>query len=129
MISGSCLCGNVKYEISGEVGEIVHCHCQTCQKAHGTAFVSTARVADKDFHILGDSKLKSFESSPGKNRFFCPNCGTQVYAKRKETEHIILRLGSLDSDPKTKEHKHIWVSEKACWYTIDSNLPQHQEFE
>ncbi|WP_438269521.1 GFA family protein [Neptunomonas phycophila] len=38
MITGSCLCGNVSYEISGEVGDIVHCHCVTCRKAHGAAF-------------------------------------------------------------------------------------------
>ncbi|WP_438269777.1 GFA family protein [Neptunomonas phycophila] len=38
MITGSCLCGKVSYEISGEVGDIVHCHCVTCRKAHGAAF-------------------------------------------------------------------------------------------
>ena len=41
MIIGSCLCGSVEYEISGD---IVHCHCETCRKAHGAAFSSVASV-------------------------------------------------------------------------------------
>jgi hypothetical protein len=129
MISGSCLCGKVTYEISGEVGDIVHCHCKSCRKAHGSAFSSVAAVNDKHFHLSSPEPLGCFESSIGKNRYFCLNCGTQIYAKREGTEHIILRLGSLDDDPESKETSHIWVSQKATWYKIDSNLPKHQEFE
>ncbi|WP_421862004.1 GFA family protein [Motiliproteus sp.] len=128
MINGSCLCGKVSYSITGAVGEIVHCHCQTCRKAHGSAFSSVAAVADDAFNLHGAEHLKSFESSPGKLRYFCAHCGTQIYAKRDNTEHVILRLGSLDDDPKTVEQKHIWVSDKASWYTINSDLPEHPEF-
>lgn len=129
MISGSCLCGKVTYTISGEVGDIVHCHCQSCRKAHGSAFSSVAAVNDKYFHLSSSEPLGCFESSKGKNRYFCLNCGTQIYAKRKGTEHIILRLGSLDDDPESKETSHIWVSQKATWYKLDSNLPKYEEFE
>ncbi|MBR9868730.1 MAG: GFA family protein [Oceanospirillales bacterium] len=129
MIQGSCLCGNVKYRISSQPGAIVHCHCQTCRKAHGAAFSSVSAVLDENFHLLSDGGLKSFESSPGKHRFFCPECGTQIYAKRDNTPHIILRLGSLDDDPEVAEEKHIWVSQKAPWYTIKNNLPEYDEFE
>jgi len=129
MITGSCLCGKVKYEITGGIGNIIHCHCQTCRKAHGSAFSSVASVKDSHFNLLNKVALSCFESSKGKNRYFCPNCGTQIYAKRDGTEHIILRLGSLDSDPKTKEESHIWVSQKASWYSINNDLPEYMEFE
>ena len=129
MIFGSCLCGKVKYDITGKVGDIVHCHCQTCRKAHGSAFSSVAAVSDAEFSLFSTEHLGCFESSPGKNRYFCSNCGTQIYAKRDGTEHIILRLGSLDDDPESIEKNHIWVSQKATWYSINSNLPEHQEFE
>ena len=129
VIAGSCLCGIVKYEISGKVGDIVHCHCKTCRKAHGAAFSSVAAVDDADFHLSGGEHLGSFESSTGKKRYFCSNCGTQLYAKRDNTAHIILRLGSLDNNPQAAEKNHIWVSEQADWYAINSNLPEHQEFE
>ena len=129
VINGSCLCGSVKYEISGKVGDIVHCHCRTCRKAHGSAFSSVADAQDNDFKLLGSENLKSYESSEGKHRYFCANCGTQVYAKRNNTAHIILRLGSLDSEIDSIEKEHIWVSEKAGWYCINSQLPERQEYE
>ena len=128
-LDGSCLCGKVKYEISGSVGDIVHCHCSTCRKAHGAAFSSVVAVQDSEFKLFGREQLSSYESSPGKNRHFCSNCGTQVYAKRAGAEHITLRLGSLDDDPNSREKNHIWVSQKASWYSINNNLPECQEFE
>ncbi len=129
MIKGSCLCRKVRYAISGKVGDIVHCHCITCRKAHGSAFSSVAGVNDRDIKITGEENLDSYESSNGKKRFFCTNCGTQVYAKRDGTNHIILRLGSLDEDPNAKEVSHIWVSQKASWYKLESDLPVYREFE
>ncbi|AZZ92698.1 GFA family protein [Hahella sp. KA22] len=129
MISGSCLCGRVKYDITGKVGDIIHCHCRTCRKAHGAAFSSVARVDDNDFNLQGGEHLNSFESSPGKSRFFCSCCGTQVYAKRENTPFIILRLGSLDNDPQSQERSHIWVSNKASWYDINKELPVYDEYE
>lgn len=129
MITGSCLCGSVNYQISGTVGEIIHCHCKTCRKAHGAAFSSVAAVLDEYFSISGAEHLAYYESSPGKKRFFCSNCGSQIYAKREGAKHIVLRLGTLDSDPEVKESKHIWVSEKANWYTISGELPLHEHFE
>ena len=129
MIQGSCLCGNIKYTITGRPGAIVHCHCQTCRKAHGAAFSSVSAVPDDDFHLVSGGGLKSFESSPGKRRFFCSECGSQIYAKRENTKHIILRLGSLDDDPAVAEEKHIWVSQQAPWYAIKNKLPEYDEFD
>ncbi len=129
MICGSCLCGEVKYEISGEVGDISHCHCITCRKAHGSAFSSVAAVSDGDFTLFGNASLASFESSPGKKRFFCVGCGTHIYAKREGSGHVILRLGSLDADPNATEKAHIWVSQKAPWYSLGKALPEYEEYE
>lgn len=131
MIKGSCLCRGIEYEISGDVGNITHCHCTTCRKAHGAAFSSVAAVKIKDFNFVsGEELLKSFESSVDKKRYFCSNCGSHIYAHRKETEHFILRLGTLDDDPKVRPANHIWVSLKAPWYSIegDSKLPQFDEW-
>lgn len=128
-VKGSCLCGKVTYVITGHVGDIVHCHCETCRKAHGAAFSSVAAVNDEDFHLAGTESLNSFESSTGKKRYFCSHCGTQVYAKRDNQKHIILRLGSLDDNPNAEEKSHIWVSQKAPWYRINKPLPECEEFE
>lgn len=130
MIVGSCLCGKVKYQVDSEIKDIVHCHCRTCRKAHGSAFSSVAAVSDKSFTIQGQENLNSYESSEGKHRYFCRHCGTQVYAKRLPSEHIILRLGSVETDlHQTTEQSHIWLSEKANWLEVYGPLAKYMEFE
>ena len=128
-MKGSCLCGQINYEITGDVGDIVHCHCTTCRKAHASAFSSVAAVQDPSFKLLTKNSLKSYESSPGKHRFFCSNCGSQIYAKRDNTEHIILRLGCLDDELQSAQKSHIWLSQKASWYGLNAKLAMHDEFE
>ena len=131
-ISGSCLCGAVNYQISQNIGDIVHCHCIKCRKAHGAAFSSVAKIDDKSFSITGKEKLNHYQSSPGKTRCFCSNCGSQIYAKRENTDFIILRLGTLNDDSmidsQFQEVKHIWLAEKACWYEVHSDIEEEQEF-
>ena len=131
MIKGSCMCGEVTYAIHGKVGEITHCHCTTCRKAHGSAFSSVAAVQIDDFEFTsGKDLIKCYQSSPDKVRCFCSNCGSHIYAHREGQKYYILRLGTLDDDPKVRPTNHIWVSLKAPWYDIDTdcNLPKHDEW-
>jgi hypothetical protein len=39
-LKGSCLCGAVKYEVTGEPRRFYHCHCSRCRKATGTGHAS-----------------------------------------------------------------------------------------
>ena len=132
MIKGSCMCGEVTYAIHGKVGEITHCHCTTCRKAHGSAFSSVSAVQIDDFEFTsGKNLIKCYQSSPDKVRCFCSNCGSHIYAPREGQKHYILRLGTLDDDPKVKPKNHIWVSLKAPWYNLetDCSLPKYSEWE
>ena len=61
---GSCLCGTIRYEIKGELGPIVLCHCAQCRKAQGSAFAANAIVQVRDFAIVaGQDSLAAYESS------------------------------------------------------------------
>ena len=126
MLTGSCLCGRVRYEIDGKLGPVGHCHCVTCRKAQGGAFVTNAPVRLKYFRLLSGSDLvAAYESSPGKQRCFCRNCGSPLWSRRESDPDILrIRLGLLDSDPERRPLAHIWVSEKAPWYEITDALPQ-----
>lgn len=126
VINGSCLCGSAKYTVSGGMSDIVHCHCITCRKAHGSAFSSVASVPLSNFSITHTAPLGSYESSIGKVRYFCSRCGTQLYAKRAGQESIILRLGSIDSEVSSDEYAHIWLSDKASWYDLHAELKECQ---
>jgi len=65
MLSGSCLCGGIRYEVKGALFEALNCHCSMCRKAQGAAFRSRARVRAADFHwIAGEDLVTFYGSSP-----------------------------------------------------------------
>ncbi len=127
-MKGSCLCGSVTYEVDALAAPIVHCHCRKCRKAHGSAFSTTARVNRDDFRwTKGAALLRHFESTPGKRRHFCSQCGSHLMAEWVDRSAVIIRLGCLDDDPGERPVLHIWRSEGAPWYDPDERLPQHAE--
>ncbi|RXJ73186.1 aldehyde-activating protein [Veronia nyctiphanis] len=125
---GSCLCGEIEYEVNKLDSPIQHCSCHTCRKAHAAAFNSTAAVLKSDFRWLkGDALLSHFESSPGKKRFFCSKCGTQLV---KENEgQLSLRVATLNDDPNLKPQFRIWSSHEVPWLTYPSDIPAYDEWE
>lgn len=128
MLTGSCLCSAVRYEIDGKIGPVGHCHCATCRKAQGGAFVTNAPVRTKYFRLVtGADAVVEFESSPGKRRCFCRTCGSPLWSRRESAPDIVrIRLGLPDSDPRRRPLAHVWVSEKASWYEITDDLPRSQ---
>jgi hypothetical protein len=129
MLRGSCLCGGVKYEISGALYGLLNCHCAMCRKAHGAAFRSRAAVNTKDFHwIAGEELVSYYESSPGNHRGFCRICGSPLLSKfDSDATRYGLPLGALDDDPGSKPAFHVFVSSKAPWHDITDSLPQFSE--
>lgn len=125
VLTGSCLCGGVAFEISGKVGPLVYCHCVQCRKANGTAFAANADVRERYLRWTGDQSLiREYESSPGKVRAFCTRCGSPVYSRRTGAPDVWrIRLGLLDGDPGRRSLAHCWVGEKAPWFEVTDGLP------
>lgn len=130
MIRGSCLCGNVRYEVHGALGRVSHCHCAMCRKAHGAAFATYARVAADDFVLVsGAGDLASYQSSPEVTRTFCKHCGSTLqFISAKRPGSFSLALGTVDDDPGVRPSLHIFVDSKAAWFEITDPLPQHAEY-
>ena len=129
MHTGSCLCGAVKYEVRGDLGPAVYCHCSRCRKASGSAFGSNAVVAAKDFVVVeGEDSLKTFSTPQGVHRMFCANCGSPLISRRDILPDVLrLRLGTLDTPVPAAPSAHIFVASKAAWWEIRDQLPQHPE--
>lgn len=126
MLTGSCLCGGVRYEIRGKLGPSVHCHCGQCRKASGASFATNASARADEFRFVeGESLVGRWESSPGQFRHFCTRCGSPLIKRiDSKPEEVRLRLGTLDADPETRPAAHIFVGSKAPWTVIRDDLPQ-----
>lgn len=131
MYEGSCLCGGVRYQLNGDLGPVVCCHCADCRKAQGTAFATVAPVRAADFRLFsGEELLSGFESSPGKKRIFCRRCGSPLYSQRAADPGTLrLRVGTLNAPAKVSVSAHIWTGAKASWYEICDSAPQYEKFE
>lgn len=127
-MKGSCLCQTVTYEVDQFVGPLVHCHCRTCRKAHAAGFATTARAERTKFRWLsGQHAVAAFESSPGKLRHFCSQCGTHLIAEWVSQSQVIVRVATLDEDPGSKPKAHLWVSHQVPWLAFGSDIPSFSE--
>jgi hypothetical protein len=129
MIRGSCLCGQVRFELEGAPQFINHCHCSMCRKAHGAAFGSFLHSDGSGFRWLsGQTHITNYPSSPGNVRAFCSVCGSNVPVLEDEGQHVIIPAGSLDTDPIVRPVVHIHTASRAPWFEITDTLPQFAEF-
>ncbi|VAW99998.1 hypothetical protein MNBD_GAMMA22-1080 [hydrothermal vent metagenome] len=127
---GSCLCGTVRFEISGPINDIIMCHCSLCRKAQGSAYATNANVATADFKfICGENNLTDYESTPGQLKSFCKTCGSPIMSRQRSVpENIRIRLGSIESDITERPEAHIFVSSKANWDELNDKLPHYKNY-
>jgi hypothetical protein len=130
MLHGSCLCGDVAFEIHGAPLRMVNCHCEACRRAASAAYASNLFVAARLFcWIRGESQVVSYRL-PGTPSFataFCRRCGSDLPRVSRGEAVVIVPAGALDGDPAIRPDAHACVGEKATWFEITDNLPQYAE--
>ena len=129
MLTGHCLCGRVRYEISEPPVAMMYCHCEECRRATGSSLNTSIFIHRQSFRLVsGEGDVASHETSPGNLRHFCSRCGSPLFKYFPGPQGLMtVRAGTLDGDPGVRPAGHIWVSEKAPWYEIADGLPQHQQ--
>lgn len=129
MLNGACLCGRIRYEITGEPRYMYQCFCGKCRAASGASFVTNIIVDTDTFRITaGQDCLKGWESSPKKFRYFCSNCGSPIYSHGERTKHVVaVRCGTLKQDPGLRVAYHAFADSKAAWVEIRDALPRFSE--
>jgi len=92
--------------VTGVLSNVVLCHCTQCRRGNGAAF-NVSVVVDRDQVTFQDqSQVREFESSPGKFRAFCSNCGSPVYSRRRDAPDVLRLRGGLILDLPTPAHLH-----------------------
>ncbi|MDO6496964.1 GFA family protein [Photobacterium sanguinicancri] len=128
MYKGSCLCGAIKFEVSGVLEATDACHCNQCRKWTGH-FLASAEVLRDSLLIEGEANLSWYHSSEKVRRGFCSQCGSSLFFDPldKEKHHWIgIALGSFDKPTGTNLGQHIYVAEKGDYYDINDDLPQNE---
>lgn len=125
--TGRCYCGAVRYELDGELGPLINCHCQYCRRAHGAAFVTLSPVQRTNFRLTaGDEALREHRNAEGM-RYFCDRCGSRLFNRPLSDDALlVLVIATLDVEPTKKPIIHINVESKASWYDILDDLPKYQ---
>ncbi len=128
MHQGSCLCGAVKFSISGALGSGSACHCQQCRQWTGH-FLADTEIQLKNLHIECSDQLKWYQSSAKVRRGFCAGCGSSLFFEpmdKQKHSWIGVALGSITTPTAIKIEQHIFVAEKGDYYQINDAVPQHQ---
>ena len=122
---GGCLCGSVRYEVSGAASNLCYCHCSSCRRASGAPMVAWGTFARERFRLTR-GELREFRSSAAVLRGFCAHCGSVLtYRHEARDTEIDVTLATLDEPAGLAPEMHVWVSEKLPWVPLADQLPQY----
>ena len=124
---GSCLCGEVAYEITGAPQRAMNCHCTRCQRGRSAAHASNVFYKIDQFRwTRGESLVTEYKVADARfhTAAFCSRCGSKVPKISAERGVVVVPAGALDTDPGIQPAAHIFVADKAPWFDISDALPQ-----
>lgn len=126
-ITGGCTCGDVRFVASGRPYRIGLCHCLDCRKHHGALFHASAVFPEDAVIIEGEPREYA-------GRYFCPRCGSSVFAR--SDDEIEVNLGSIDAPDQLRPTYELWTVRREAWlpefpgvrqYETDRNSPERRE--
>jgi hypothetical protein len=127
MNTGSCLCGSVTWQFTGDAEATYNCHCAMCRKAHGAAFGTYYFVNQENFKWTGSREtLTDYQSSDSLIRAFCGSCGSVVPNADGDGKSVTIPAGCHDQG--STPDCHIFVASKAPWLEITDDLPCHDAY-
>ncbi|WP_339872881.1 GFA family protein [uncultured Brevundimonas sp.] len=126
MHKGSCLCGAVRVEVTGELPAPDACHCRQCRKQSGHYFASTD-VPRAALTVHGADSVRWYASSEKVRRGFCAVCGTWLFWDPLFRDSIAVAMGLFDTPTGTRLRGHIFVADKGDYYDIADGLPQNRQ--
>ena len=125
---GSCLCGDIRFEVSADLQLIEYCHCESCRRAVGAPVMAWAGVSPHSFEIV-EGKLRRYVSSPGVERTFCGRCGASMTQLAEEFPDLIyVSISAFDDATSIVPEIHIWRSERLPWFDTSDDSPRYLRF-
>jgi hypothetical protein len=130
LLTGGCLCGNVRFALSTPPRNAGYCHCTRCQRRTGTASSIQARVDGDALELLAGDELTWWRHPDGGfEKGFCRFCGGHVFSRNPDDHaQLNVRLAAFDEDPGIRPRYRQFVAYAAPWEPIpDDGLPRYDE--
>jgi hypothetical protein len=129
-MKGSCLCGAVNYEISGEPKFVGNCYCVDCRKSSGTGHCTNVIVATDDVAVTGDLKFfdRPADSDNMISRGFCPECGSAIMTRNSTRPGMVgVRASSLDNPDQITPGVNVYSCRAPSWDQPDESIPTFEK--
>jgi hypothetical protein len=129
-LTGGCLCGGVRYEVTEAPVKATYCHCTRCQRRTGGAVSAQARIVPGSLRLLQGRELVRGWQPPdeGFEKCFCSECGSALWSRSPDGEIWSVRMGTFDSDPGVRPSHRQFVAYAAVWEPIpDDGLERFPE--
>ena len=128
-LTGRCLCGAVRFEVTEPPVSASYCHCTRCQRRTGTAASVNARVAPGSVRVTaGEEHVRCWQPEDGAGKCFCSECGGAVWSLSDDGSVRGIRFSAFDGDPGIRPSYRQYVAYAAEWEPIpDDGLPRYPE--
>jgi hypothetical protein len=115
---GKCKCGEIEYAVSGDVIQIVNCHCNMCREMNGSAFSTYLVVPSQNLSFVqGESGIAKYTVTDRTAKHFCKNCGTAIFNSNPSTYPglTMLYLGTHKNFSGLTPGINIYCESKLAW--------------
>lgn len=122
---GSCLCGEVRFEIEGDFERFFLCHCSRCRKDTGSAHAANLFSTTARLHWLsGEDKIRTFQVPATRHKkSFCSACSSALPRVEMDGTFLVVPAGSLDSAVEIRPDAHICIASRANWDEHLEDIP------
>jgi hypothetical protein len=128
---GGCSCGAVRYRLLSEPLFTHCCHCLSCQRQTGSAFVINLLIeTDRVELIAGDPEAVDVPRDDGSSQrvYRCPTCQVAVYSQYGRAEVRFVRGGTLDEPSQVRPDVHIFTRSKLPWVVLPESVPAFEVY-
>ena len=126
ILTGGCLCGAVRYRITGAPVEALYCHCGMCRRAHGAPVVAWLTVPLDAFAVTTGNPV-AYRSSAKAFRHFCGSCGTPLTWRGADNPRLVdVSIASFDDPDAVAPTLHLWTDSRIGWFDTADRLPRYR---
>ena len=129
-VEGGCVCGAVRYRLSGRPRTLYACYCHDCQRFAGGAHSMSMPVAAADVTLLAGETAR-YDKTADSGRIvavhFCARCATRLWhAPSRSPDVLNLKPGTLDDTSWIVPVAHVWTASRQAGVAIPAGALSYE---